>query len=459
MMPMQDTPQRPARSRNQMLVETISRLFRKQAYAPLQKIFAKTFPVDLAQIIDTFPEDEVTKLFAQMPSHELGARVLQELSHACQGIILRESEEVFILLVLEKMAPDVRTDIFSRLEPDLANHLLAGLGRDSKREVENLLQYDPKSAGGIMTSQFFALPEETLVADAIAAVRKLPYYEMVFYLYVVDARNRLVGVSSLRQLILADPGKTLAQMMNPRVLKVYTHDPQEKVAEQVRRHRLLGIPVVNEEEGLVGLVTVDDLIHILEDEVTDDMLKMVGSSGEEFLTQSPFKIVKLRIPWLMAAFVGGVGAAGVVDAYEETLSKVIQLSAFLPIVMGMAGNVGTQAATIAVRSLATGAIQVSNFYALVFKEINVGVLLGSFIGVCLATAAYFMFHQPTLSLTVGVSIMMNIVIAALIASSLPLAFQRLGADPALASGPFVLTSIDVLGVINYMVMASLIYGI
>lgn len=272
-----------------------------------------------------------------------------------------------------------------------------------------------------------------------------------------------MGVVSLRQLLLAHPVKSLREVMNPRVISVHTGESQEVVAKQVDKYRLLAITVVDDDGVLVGMVTVDDVIGVLEDETTREMLTMAGTSRSELLTQSPYSIFKYRMPWLFAAFLGGVGAAAVLDQYETTLSTVIQLSAFLPIVMGMAGNVGTQAATVAARGLATGSIKVSNFASLLLKELSVGLLLGTFYGELLGAVSFLMFQNFSgvvkLVITVSVSIMLNICLAAIIAASLPMLFQRLGTDPALASGPFVLTSIDVLGVINYPIVASLVFGL
>lgn len=276
-------------------------------------------------------------------------------------------------------------------------------------------------------------------------------------------QGRLMGVVSLRQLLLAHPVKSLREVMNPRVISVHTGESQEVVAKQVDKYRLLAITVVDDDGVLVGMVTVDDVIGVLEDETTREMLTMAGTSRSELLTQSPYSIFKYRMPWLFAAFLGGVGAAAVLDQYETTLSTVIQLSAFLPIVMGMAGNVGTQAATVAARGLATGSIKVSNFASLLLKELSVGLLLGTFYGELLGAVSFLMFQNFSgvvkLVITVSVSIMLNICLAAIIAASLPMLFQRLGTDPALASGPFVLTSIDVLGVINYPIVASLVFGL
>lgn len=445
------------------LQDAIERLLHRDAKKPLEKIISKTHPADLATVLGAIPEEYVLTLFDTIANKRMAANVLTTLDPAVRNQVLREYEVPKLATVLEQLPPDELVDLISSLDDELAAKLKAALTKDSQNEVDDLLQYAPDTAGGIMTTDFFALPDDTLVEQAVEAIRSRSDVEMVYYLYVTNAQGRLLGIVSLRNLLLAHPTKMLREVMNPRVISVRTDTTQETVASQVDKYRLLAIPVVDDEGVLVGMVTVDDVIGVLEDETTREMLTMAGTSSSELLTQSPFSIFKFRVPWLLAAFLGGVGAAAVLDKYEATLSEVIQLSAFLPIVMGMAGNVGTQAATVAVRGLATGSLKLSHFTSLLIKELSVGLLLGTFYGLLLGTVSYVMFHDfervKLLMITVGVAIMLNICLAAIIASSLPMLFQRLGTDPALASGPFVLTSIDVLGVINYLILASYIFGL
>ena len=280
---------------------------------------------------------------------------------------------------------------------------------------------------------------------------------MVFYLYLTDEAGRLVGVVSLRQLLLTRSGTPLHKVMNRRVMKVTTDADQTTVAMLVDKYRLLAIPVVDEDNVLVGMVTVDDVIDVIEEETTRDMLKMAGTSESETLTHSAFKIAGIRLPWLLAAFVGGLAATAVIGQYEAILGEVLVLSAFLPVVMGMAGNVGVQSATVAVRGLATGAIDVRDTVPLVLKELRVGLVLGSFYGVILAIYGYLVHHSLQLGQVVGLTILGNMTGAALLAVLLPMIFQRMKVDPAVATGPFVTTAIDILGVLNYFVIASWIY--
>jgi magnesium transporter len=255
---------------------------------------------------------------------------------------------------------------------------------------------------------------------------------------------------------VARPGAALREVMNPRVIKVQTDAKQEAVANLVDKYRLLAIPVVDERNLLVGMVTVDDVIEVIESETTKEMLRMAGTSESEILVQSPFKIARIRLPWLLAAFGGGLAATGVIQQFEEILSKVLALSAFLPVIMGMAGNVGVQSATVAVRGLATGSLELRHIGKVVFKELRVGLLLGIFYGVVLGVYGWFVFDSTSLGEVVGLTILANMTGAAVLAIVLPMFFHRIGTDPAIATGPFVTTAIDVLGVLNYFAIATLL---
>ncbi|MBF0418515.1 MAG: CBS domain-containing protein, partial [Magnetococcales bacterium] len=228
----------------QMLVENIQTFHAKAANRTLQNIMAKAYPADLSAAFEMLPAEVVPDLFLLIPDNDQRAKVLGELGETAQQSLIHAIRVESLPPIVARMAPDKRTDLFSHLERELAEKIIAQLDQETKSEIENLMQYPPESAGGMMTSQFFALPEDTLVSEAIAAVRTLPTYEMVFYLYVTDESGRLTGVSSLRQLILANPRLPLRAMMNTRIVSIHTHDAQDDVVEMVRHYRLLGLPVV-----------------------------------------------------------------------------------------------------------------------------------------------------------------------------------------------------------------------
>ena len=444
-------------TKKKRLVETIERLYHRDAKAPLQKMISRVHPADMASILDELPPAHVVDIFYTIADTEMAADVFHQLSPGLRTQVMTESPVEKLAAVLQHLAPDDLADLIGELPDDQREQLMALLGRDSKDEVESLLQYAPDSAGGIMTSDIFSLPHTLTVEEAIENIRSHDDVEMVFYLYLTEEGGRLAGVVSLRQLLLSSPETSLNKIMNRRVMKVTTDDDQTTVAMLVDKYRLLAIPVVDDENVLVGMITVDDVIDVIEEETTRDILKMAGTDESETLTQSAFKIAKIRLPWLLAAFVGGLAATAVIGRYEAILAEVLVLGAFLPVVMGMAGNVGVQSATVAVRGLATGAIDVRDTVPLVLKELRVGLLLGSFYGVILALYGYLMHDSLALGEVVGLTILVNMTGAALLAVLLPMIFERLKVDPAVATGPFVTTAIDIFGVLNYFVIASWIY--
>ncbi|HPT50221.1 MAG TPA: magnesium transporter [Accumulibacter sp.] len=446
-------------ARKKRLVETIDRLYHRDAKAPLQKMIARIHPADMAAIFDDLPIEHVTDIFYSIPDMTMASDVFGQLSPDLRTHIIGESSTDKLARVLECLPPDDLADVMGKLPEEQREQVMSLLGRESKDEIENLLQYDPNSAGGIMTTDFFSLSHTLTVEEAVANIRSREDVEMVFYLYLTDEAGCLVGVVSLRQLLLNRPDAPLHKIMNRRVMKVTTSTDQTKVAMLVEKYRLLAMPVVDDNNVLVGMVTVDDVIDVIEEETTRDILKMAGTSESETMTHSAFKIAGIRLPWLLAAFIGGLAATAVIGQYEEILGQVLVLSAFLPVVMGMAGNVGVQSATVAVRGLATGAIDVRDTLPLVLKELRVGLVLGGFYGCILALYGYFVHHSVHLGQVVGLTILGNMTGAALLAVLLPMIFQRMKVDPAVATGPFVTTAIDILGVLNYFMIASWIYNL
>lgn len=445
--------------KNSLILDTLARLLRRNALQPLKKVLDKTHASDLAPILARFPEDEALILFGLIPETELAAKVLSKVEASLRDIILRGTPVEILRPILEDLSPDDLADLIGDQDSELASLLLEGLAWESQQEVEELLQYPSDSAGGIMTPDVFALRDDNTVEQAIASIREHEDVEMIFYLYVTDKEGHLQGVVSLRQLLQVGPEQTLRDIMKVRMVKAHTSDDQEDVANLVEQYRILAIPVVDDQNVLCGLITMDDIIDVIQDETTEDMLKMAGTDEGEMLTQSPFRIARLRLPWLFAAFLGGLAATGIIHQFEGLLTKVLALSAFLPIVMGMAGNVGTQSATVAVRGLATGHLDLTRAKSFVLKELWVGLILGVIYGTALGIVGWLAFESVDLGTIVGLTVFSNMSVAAVIAIILPIIFHKIGSDPAIATGPFVTTAIDILGVGNYFLIASWILNI
>jgi magnesium transporter len=313
-----------------------------------------------------------------------------------------------------------------------------------------------------MSPDFIAIMEDVTAGDAIRIVQDSPDVEMAFYIYVVNTHGSLIGVVSLRQLVTSRPDVQLHDIMNPHVVSVRTDEDQEDVARLVSRYDFLAVPVVEEPSRLVGVVTVDDVIDVIREEATEDILKMAGAGEEWDESHSVLGSVKSRAPWLAAAWIGGIVASFVIGHYEGTLQKYLPLAAFIPIIMGMAGNVGTQSLTIVVRGLATRRIDTKKFWSVAGREVATGFLLGILYGAALGAVGYLRMgydlatNVMTLAVIVGVAAAASMTVAALLGAATPLLFARLHIDPAVATGPFVTTTIDVLGVLVYFNLTEML---
>jgi magnesium transporter len=286
--------------------------------------------------------------------------------------------------------------------------------------------------------------------------------EMVFYLYITNEDNSLVGVASLRALATTPANTMLKDIMVKRVHSVRPETDQEDVAQIVAQYNYLAVPVVDGDNYLLGIVTVDDVVDVIREEATEDFLQMAGAGKDrEILLKSSWENAKVRLPWLFASWMGGIVAASVIGAYEHMLENIIALAAFIPIIIGMGGNIGTQSSTIIVRGMATGRIEIGNELRIFFKELRVGLLLGVLYGIMLGIFANFKFidTDPMLGLVVGLSVFCSMLIAVVVGSFTPLVLRKLDIDPAVATGPFVTTSIDMLGVLFYFVIAGLLLKI
>ena len=445
---------------NRMLVESIKRLLRRGATTHLRNIVHKTHAADLSIVFRSLPVPHQLQLLDMIRDTEKKGILFSELDEDTFASLSNAMELEDLVEVLEQMPTDDVADLIGRLPDDKSDAILERMKKEGSEEIEGLLRYDDDTAGGIMVTDFIALPQELTAGKAIEKLQT-EYHdvEMPFYLYVVDEYGKLVGVISLRQLVVVAPETPLKQFMTKDVFAVGTDVDQEEVANLVERYDILAVPVVDENHRLVGIVTVDDVIDIFRDEATEDILKMAGV-GEEFVeTQTVFRSTKTRLPWLLASCLGGVVAFFVIGHFEGTLNRFAYLAAFIPVIMGMGGNIGTQSSTIVVRGLATGRINVRDFWRVVSKEFLIGLILGVFYAVLIASVAQFHYTVLMLALTVGAAVVISMTVAALVGSGVPLLLARLNIDPAVATGPFVTTSIDIISVYCYFILATTLLGV
>ena len=435
--------------------DTLRRLLRRNAGPNIKKILARTHPADLAQVLSHFLTREQIRLLELSGDDERQAEVVSSLSISAATDLLAELELKRAVAIVREMSGDDRADLLAEIDEELAGKILEAMPDEESDEVAELLRYGETTAGGIMSPDVLAIPENVTASEAIRIVQESPDVEMAFYIYVVNDHDNLVGVLSLRQLVTSRPEARLTEIMSPQVVSVRTDEDQEEVARIVSRYDFLAVPVVDETNTLVGMVTVDDVIDVIREEATEDILKMAGAGDDYDERRSVLGSVGKRAPWLFAALVGGIATSFVINGFEETLARYLPLAAFIPVIIGMAGNVGTQSLAIVVRGLATRKIEVKAFWRVVGGEILVGALLGLMYGAALGGMGFFQFHGSVegnallLAMAVGIAASAAMVLAAMVATVMPMFFARIHVDPAVATGPFVTTAIDILGVLVY----------
>jgi len=445
---------------NKILLDSVKRLLRRGATANLQKIINKTHAADLSVLFRSITFADQLRLFDMIKDIERKGILFSELDEDSLLRLVDNLDIDDIVKILENMATDDVADLLGRLPDEKSGAILEKMKKEGSEEIEDLLRYDDDTAGGIMIPDFIALKEDLTAREAIEALQK-DYIdvEMPFYLYVVDEYNNLVGVSSLRQLVVVPPDTRLRDFMATDVFSVTTNMDQEEVAKIVAKYDILAVPVVDENNQLVGIVTVDDVIDIFRAEATEDILKMAGV-GEEFIeTKSVMRSTRIRLPWLFASCLGGILAFFIISKFETSLAEFAYLAAFIPVIMGMGGNIGTQSSTIVVRGLATGKINIRDLWPVVLKELTVGLILGVTYGMLIGLVAQVQYNEYKLAMSVAFAVLLSMSVAALVGSMVPMVLARINIDPAVATGPFVTTSIDIISIYFYFTIATVLLGI
>ena len=445
-----------------ILKNTFLRLLRRHADTNLIKLIKKTHPADLAIVFRYFDEDQQREVFSLMKNNEHTLEFLIELDDLFIANLLKHENIDQIARLIQNASTNEQSYILGALENNQAQSVIDKLKIEEKEEIEEIMAYPDDSAGVIMATDVFTLHKNTSCREALKTLQDHKDAEMVFYIYITDDDSSLVGVASLRALATTPPNTLLKDIMVKKVHKVSPETDQEEVAQLVAQYNYLAVPVVDSDNILLGIVTVDDVVDVIREEATEDFLQMAGAGKDrEILLKSSWENARIRIPWLLASWVGGIIASYVIGNFENMLENIIVLASFIPIIIGMGGNVGTQSSTIVVRGMATGRITIGNELTVILKELKVGLLLGVLYGLMLGIFAGFRFidTNPMIGAVVGLSICSSMLIATGVGTLTPLMLRKLDVDPAIATGPFVTTSIDILGVILYFLIAGLLLSV
>jgi magnesium transporter len=441
-----------------VVLDSVKRLQRMGATANLVNLLQKQHPADLAQLFSELPDKDRQSAFSLLVERNsrLAMEGLSELGPEAGARLLSGRSADEIVKLVQDLPSDDAAAIIDYLPEEVAAAVLEQMQkRPAGGDVGELLEYEEQTAGRIMNPKVFALSEDMTAGEAITALQGSRDVEVVFYLYVIDARRHLVGVVSLRRLLLVSPPTPLKRIMTTDIISVRVDTDQEEVARLVASYNLLAIPVVDEENKLVGVITVDDVIDVIKDEATEDVYRLAGLTGDDRVFSRPSESLRKRLPWLVVNLATAFLAASVVAVFQHTISVVTALAVFMPVVAGMGGNAATQTLTVIVRGIALGELTWSNSRKALLKETLVGIGNGLACGLVGALVVFVVKGDYWLGSILAMAMVINMFVAATAGTLIPLALRAMKIDPALASSVFITTLTDVFGFLSFLGLGTL----
>jgi magnesium transporter len=425
-------------------------------FKELKGIINQLHPADIAQIINELPDEHQLKLF-NMLNPENASDVLPELYDDVREDILAELDQPQLVPIIDEMDTDDAADIISELEDHVSRDLLAKIDVEDSVNIQKLLTYDEESAGGLMQTEIIAVYKTKKRDQLIEYIRENhDEVENIHYVFVIENDYNLIGILDITKLLLAKPEQTAAEIMDPNIISVNVNVDQEEVADLFRKYDIYSLPVVDDENKLLGRITVDDIIDVIDDEASEDAYKMVGLENEDRVFTHPLSSVRKRLPWLTLNLFTALLVSSVVGIFEATIARLSFLAVLMPIVAGLGGNSGTQTLTVITRGIALGELTIRNTYKAIFKEVSVGLINGVIVGSCAMLIAYLLRGDIMLGLVLGSAMVCNMFIAGLVGSLIPVLMKTLKIDPALASSVIITMLTDIGGFASFLGLATLL---
>lgn len=454
----------PDRKQNRAVIEVddqllndITDLIQSKSDVLLKNIIADIYPSDIALIINNLDDESGAELFKILPE-DIAPEVLLELNDHQRDYILEELSIPQITSLVGEMDSDDAADIISELKEEVAEDVLDSMKSEDSTEVKELLTYGENTAGGIMQKEFVDVVEENTIDQAVKEIREeAKDFDHLYHVWVTDSEKRLIGIVSLKDIlfVLDKPSTTIGEIMNTEVISADVDTDQQEVAKIFQKYNLVSLPVVDKNKKLVGRISIDDIVDIIEEEFSEDVAKIIGSDAEELESKSPVQIALLRLPWVLITL-GVEFLAGIVIAnFNFTLSRVLLLASFMPIISAISGNTGLQAATITVRALDTGHASLSRWWEPVKRSFQTSLIIGSVCGIVIGVIGGFWYGKTIFGAVVGSSMFISINISGMVGTTVPMISKRLGYDPAITAGPFETAFQDVVGITIFLTLSSL----
>ena len=446
------------------MIEEVLTLIEKKEFIKLRSTLSEMNGPDIATMLDEIPEEYILRLFRLLPK-ELAAETFVEMDADTQEHLIKTFSDKELHDVLDEMYIDDTVDIIEEMPANVVKRILRQSDPQTRSEINKILNYPKDSAGSIMTIEYVDLKTHMTVAEAFDRIRKTGVdKETVYTCYVTDQNRHLLGITTVKDLLLCEDSANIGDIMETNVIYVDTFEDKEEVANLFNKYDFLAMPVVDKETRLVGIITVDDVIDVIQEEHTEDIEKMAAMlpSEKPYLKTSSFEIFKNRIPWLMLLMISSTFTGKIISSFEETLAACVVLTAFIPMLMGTGGNSGGQASVTIIRGLSLGDVEMKDIFKILGKELIVSLLCGVALavvnfgkmlivdnGVILASGQ----NPITVSLVVSLTLLVTVVCAKLVGCSLPILVKRLGFDPAVMASPFVTTIVDAISLLIYFVIA------
>ena len=435
--------------------ELINELLEKKNYTSLQKELAKAHIADIAELLDELDPKTTLLVFRLLPK-EIAADVFAEISSESQSDLYVLVNEKELQDILDDLNFDDKIDFLEEIPANVVKRILRNSTDTERKLINQFLNYPEDSAGSLMTIEFVDLKKEMTALQALEKVRSIALdKETIYTCYVTDSARHLEGVLSLRDLVIAPPEKKIKEIMREEIIHANTLDDKEDVADLIKKYDLIAMPITDNENRLVGIITVDDIVDVIEEENTEDFHKMatIGKIDMNVLDASPFFLIRRRLPWLLLLIFVNIFSGATIAHFEEIIHAVIALVFFMPLLIDSAGNAGAQAATLMIRAMALGEVKIENWFRLLKKEVITALPLGIILGVAVLAVGYFR-GGIDIAVVVALSMIAVVLVGSTMGMCLPFIFSKVNIDPATASGPLVTSIADIVGVIIYFSIAT-----
>ena len=435
--------------------EIAEEIVQLQSEEELEEFFEENHSVDIAESFEELDDSEILKVFELMDD-EKKASILEEADEELQEKIIDLIDVEEVIDIFGHMSPDDIADILGYIDFQKSKVILENMKRSDANKLRELLGYEEDTAGGIMTTRYIAFKEHLLIKDVMSKIKMIaPKTEVIETIFVLNDKKELIGIADLRDILISPDDTPLSDITNENVISAHAEDDQEEVAMLVSKYDLNVLPVINKKNHMLGIITVDDIIDVIQEENTEDILKLGGVSEDENIDSSFLFSVKRRLPWLAINLITAFIASTTVGLFSDTISKVVILAAAMPIVAGMGGNAGTQTLSVTIRGIALGELDTKDTLRIVLKELMVGIINGATLGLLTGFVMFLLHGNPFLGVIIFLAMMGNMALACSIGFLVPVTLKYLKIDPALASSVILTTFTDTCGFFMYLGLATL----